>query len=194
MNGVERITTPSENCLWVLEIIDGKYTFKSVTNQVKYLRISYDLQNDNKNRNKPINHTLTIADNATPFEFTESNSSVNEQSGVISLVQNYRSRNGNGSSWKNQTLTTYISYSTRNNNWTLNEANRTVTLEKWTRVETTGSIVCTPSPSLHTFTGFIEDATSSENATITVKVEREAAEAGCCVQGDISQSRAEQRS
>ena len=177
LNDVERVTKPSENCLWVLEIINDKYIFKSVMNPAKYLHISYNLQNDTKNENKPIDHKLTIANNATSFEFTESNSSVNEQSGVISLVQNYRSKNGNGSSWRDQTLTTYISYSTRNNNWTLNETNRTVTLEKWTRVETTGNVVCTPSPLSHTFTGFIEDAASSENATITIKVEREAPKA-----------------
>ena len=55
-------------------------------------------------------------------------------------------------------------------------SNNTLTFIKWSHVKTTGNVVCTPSPLSHTFTGFIEDATLSENATITVKVVREKAE------------------
>ena len=62
------------------------------------------------------------------------------------------------------------------NGWKLDNKNNSLTFTKWSHVETTGNVVCTPSPLSHTFTGFIEDATLSENATITVKVEREAAE------------------
>ena len=62
------------------------------------------------------------------------------------------------------------------NDWKLDNKNNSLTFTKWTHVKTTGNVVCTPSPLSHTFTGFIEDATLSENATITVKVEREAAE------------------
>lgn len=178
LDGVTRATTASKNCLWVLEIIDGKYTFKSVVDQDKCLRISYDLQNDNNNRNKPIRHTLTIADNETPFEFTESNSSVNAKSGVISLIQNYQTKTGQSNNWKNQTLTTYISYSTRNNNWTLTDNNRTVTIEKWTRREDKGGLKGSFEPSEGiVFEKFDQtDAAARAHATdIDFKIERTSA-------------------
>jgi hypothetical protein len=114
LNGVERITTPSENCLWVLEIIDGKYTFKSVINQTKYLQVVNGTTTTNTEVSKPTDHKLLIANNPAPFDFEESNSGTFALEGNVIYKQTYytrKNKNEEQRKWKTATLKTYISYS-----------------------------------------------------------------------------------
>ena len=143
LDGVTRATTASKNCLWVLEIIDGKYTFKSVMNPAKYLRVDYTTTTTVKEVDKPTNHKLLIANNPAPFDFEESNSGTFALEGNISYKQTYytrKNRNEQSNKWKQATLTTYIYYSTTDRSWGMNENSCTVTLEKWTRREDKGGL------------------------------------------------------
>ena len=141
LDGVTRATTASKNCLWVLEIIDGKYTFKCVTNQVKYLRVTNETQKEtDTEKGMPINHKLVIADNPTTFDFDESDSSIGVQKGNLVLKQPYQNRKNKNSQWKDAILTTYLYYSTGDRLWNINGSSRTLTLEKWTRKEVKGGL------------------------------------------------------
>lgn len=146
-------TEYDESCLWKITISGTNYSFQNVKTP------TYNLYTYKGNGS---NYYLTLGDNASSFTFNGSNVN-NVAQGTLS----YRYSNNN---------TRYIRFS--NNNFQMSSTNNSnsLTIEKWTYVKTTGNVVCTPSPLSHTFTGFIEDARLSENATITVKVEREAAE------------------
>lgn len=147
-------TTYDESCLWKITISGTNYSFQNVKTP------TYNLYTYKGNGNT---YNLTLGNTASSFVFNGSNVD-NVAQGTLS----YKYSNNS---------TRYIRFS--NNNFQMSNTNNSnsLTIEKWTRVETTGSVVCTPSPLSHTFTGFIEDAVSSENATITIKVEREAPKA-----------------
>ena len=141
LDGVTRETACSENCFWVLEISDGKYIFKSVVDQAKYLRVNYDIQKEtNTEKGKPTNHRLVIADNPTAFDFDESDSSIGVQKGNLVLKQSYQNRADKKDEWKDAILTTYLYYSTGERSWGINRNSRTLTLEKWTRKEVKGGL------------------------------------------------------
>ena len=143
-------STYDESCLWKIAISGTNYSFQNVKTPTYNL---YTYKSGNT-------YSLTLGENASSFTFNGSNVN-NVAQGTLSYKYNNSTR--------------YIRFS--NNRFQMSSTSTTLTIEKWTRVETKGNVVCTPSQSSHTFTGFIEDATLSENATITVKVEREAAEA-----------------
>lgn len=150
-DGSGRITNPSNNltsnCLWVIQ------KQGNTGNQ-------YTFQNVGTSR------WLRYVSNA--FSLNTSNGSACSLSKAFTSPVTTATLRGS-------TNGRYLRY---NNGWGVNRTSgTTLTIEKWTRVETMGSVVCTPSPPSYTFTGFIEDATSSESATITVKVEREASKA-----------------
>ena len=155
------------NSLWVVKIKNGNYSFYSLNQSTKYLRYS------DTNR-----YRLLVGDenNQSIFSFEVTTETSAYSQGYLG--------------YKTADETRYLQYSYLNSNsdyanfWRTTGGDKKnldestiITIEKWTRVETTGNVVCTPLPLSHTFTGFIEDAASSENATITVSLKREAAEA-----------------
>lgn len=151
-NTVTDKNTPDEYSLWQVAKTNNQYSFKNVGAGDKYLYITATRSNGNS-------WTVSLGTSESGQNYT-----LTDDAKLYYTAQDGR-----------RTATCYIRY---NNGWTSSTSNSSsLTIEKWTRVETTGSVVCTPSPLSHTFTGFIEDAASSENATITIKVEREAPKA-----------------
>ena len=126
---------------------------------------------------------VTIKDNAYSFvSVVDNKKGLRGSNTALSLTETgssftFNGTNANGGYVATGTLAYNNRYIRYNNGWKVDRNSTSLTIEKWTRVETTGNVVCTPSPLSHTFTGFIEDATLSENATITVSLKREAAEA-----------------
>ena len=164
-NTVTDKTTPDEYSLWRVTKSGEQYKFVNVGTEADGSNAGLRVDNNALQ--------ITSTNSASGFQFgTNHNPGENQTEGRLYYYLN--------SANKNQRYK-YINYGTSWGISALKDEKQTapsfLTIEEWTRVETTGSVVCTPSPSSHTFTGFIEDATLSENATITVKVEREAAEA-----------------
>ena len=152
-NTVTDKNTPDEYSLWQVAKTNNQYSFKNVGASDKYLYITATRGNNGKS------WTVSLGTSKSGQNYT-----LTDDAKLYYTAQDGK-----------KTATCYIRY---NNGWSSSTSNNnSLTIEKWTRVETTGSVVCTPSPLSHTFTGFIEDATLSENATITVKVEREAPKA-----------------
>ncbi len=150
-NTVTDKNTPDKYSLWQVAKTNDQYSFKNVGASDKYLYITATRTYGNS-------WTVSLGTSESGQNYT-----LTDDAKLYYTAQDGK-----------RTATCYIRY---NNGWSSSTSNNnSLTIEKWTRVETTGSVVCTPSSSSHTFTGFIEDATSSENATITVMLEREAAE------------------
>ena len=150
-NGNGTITNPStnltSNCLWVIQ----------------------------KQGNTGNQYTFQNVGTGRWLRYASSAFSLNPNSGSACVLSKAFTSPSTEATLRGSNNGRYLRY---NNGWGVNRTSgTTLTIEKWTRVETTGSVVCTPSPLSHTFNGFIEDATLSENATITVKVEREAPKA-----------------
>lgn len=165
---------PTVECLWIVTVNGSNYSFESISLE-----------------NKNVTNRKLQGQNGTSLQLggTGSTFGLGTDGAVTDVANQVTGRFYYMYTQNKENRYRFIQY---NNDWSMTDYryrnnwrwvnydassdpdNTLLLLEKWTRVETTGSVVCTPSPSSHTFTGFIEDATLSENATITVKVEREA--------------------
>ena len=124
LDGVRRVTNPSENCLWVVSIQNINigygnsyltFTFQNLANTTKFLHTK--TEGDFWNRT----YTLTLGDNSSAFTFDGTN-----DGNVATGTLNYDSRR-------------YIYYNS-SNSFQMSSNSTQLTIEKWTRKVVSGGL------------------------------------------------------
>ena len=124
LDGVRRVTTPSENCLWVVSIQNINigygnsyltFTFQNLANTTKFLHT--ETEGDFWNRT----YTLTLGDNSSAFRFDGTN-----DGNVATGTLNFDSRR-------------YIYYN-NSNSFQMSSNSTQLTIEKWTRKVVPGGL------------------------------------------------------